>query len=53
VLRALKVPDGADETVPEDFVEEREAERHPLPGTPEQEERAGRFERRARTGPRV
>ena len=52
VLRALKVPDGVDETVPEDFVEEREAERHPLPGTPEQDDRGGRFERPTRTTPR-
>jgi SSS family solute:Na+ symporter len=52
VLRALKVPDGVDETVPEDFVEEREAERHPLPGTPEQHDRGGRFERPTRTTPR-
>jgi solute:Na+ symporter, SSS family len=51
-LRALNVPDGVDETIPEDFVEEREAERHPLPGTPEQEERGGRFERPSRTTPR-
>jgi SSS family solute:Na+ symporter len=52
VLRALKVPDGVDETVPEDFVEEREAERHPLPGTPEQHDRGGRFERPTRSTPR-
>jgi SSS family solute:Na+ symporter len=52
VLRALNVPDGVDETVPDDFVEEREAERHPLPGTPEQDQRGGRFERPSRTAPR-
>jgi solute:Na+ symporter, SSS family len=45
LLRALGVADGPDETLPEDFVEEREAERHPLPGTPEQDDRAGRFRR--------
>jgi SSS family solute:Na+ symporter len=47
VLRALRVPEGADDTVPEDFVEEAEAERHPLPGTPDQEDREGRFRRPA------
>jgi SSS family solute:Na+ symporter len=47
LLRALRVPDGADETLPEDFVEEAEAERHPLPGTTDQEDRAGRFHRPA------
>jgi SSS family solute:Na+ symporter len=44
VLNALKVPNGPDATAPEDFVEppERTA---PLPATPEQDERAGRFTR--------
>ena len=52
VLRALRVPDGADETTAEDFVEEREAARHPLPGTADQDaaHRGGRFARRPRTG---
>jgi SSS family solute:Na+ symporter len=52
VLRALRVPEGADETTAEDFVEEREAARHPLPGTADQDvgQREGRFARGPRTG---
>jgi SSS family solute:Na+ symporter len=49
VLNALKVPNGPDATTPEDFVEPPEGAVAPLPATPEQEERAGRFERPART----
>jgi SSS family solute:Na+ symporter len=50
LLRAAGVADGADETEPADFVEEAEAARHPLPGTAEQDERAGRFGRPAGAG---
>jgi SSS family solute:Na+ symporter len=55
VLRAARVPDGVDETSPEDYEElgpaAEEAEHEPMPATPEQEERdrAGRFTRE-RTG---
>jgi SSS family solute:Na+ symporter len=51
VLRALRVPDGADETRPADFDETRasEAPAEPLPATVEQDERAGRFQRGVRT----
>ena len=51
VLRALRVPDGADETRPGDFDETRasEAPAEPLPATVEQDERAGRFQRGVRT----
>jgi SSS family solute:Na+ symporter len=51
LLRALKVPDGIDDTTPEDFVEPPAGPAAPLPATPEQDERAGRFGRPARTGP--
>jgi SSS family solute:Na+ symporter len=47
VLRALRVPDGVDETRPEDFAEPADAdEAPPLPATPDQDERAERFGRR-------
>jgi SSS family solute:Na+ symporter len=52
VLRALRVPDGVDETRPEDFVEPAPEAAAPLPATPEQEERAGRFGRPVPTGRR-
>jgi SSS family solute:Na+ symporter len=47
LLRALRVPDGRDETSPADYEELREPEpgAEPLPATPEQDERAGRFRR--------
>ncbi|MCW2982788.1 MAG: sodium:solute symporter [Conexibacter sp.] len=51
LLRALKVPDGIDDTTPEDFVEPPAGPAAPLPATPEQDERAGRFGRPAHTGP--
>jgi hypothetical protein len=49
VLRALDVPDGADDTRDEDYLERVPEPEAPLPATPEQEERAGRFGRPART----
>jgi SSS family solute:Na+ symporter len=45
VLRALKVPDGVDETRPEDYDEIGAPAGEPLPATPEQDERAARFRR--------
>jgi solute:Na+ symporter, SSS family len=47
VLRALRVPDGVDETSPADYDEltAPEAGAEPLPATPEQDVRAGRFRR--------
>jgi SSS family solute:Na+ symporter len=49
LLRALRVPDGVDETAPEDYAELETDGGVPLPATPEQEERAGRFGRHVRT----
>jgi solute:Na+ symporter, SSS family len=48
VLRAMRVPDGVDETRDEDFVEAAPEAEAPLPATPEQE-RTGRFGRPTRT----
>jgi SSS family solute:Na+ symporter len=45
LLNALKVPNGTDQTRPEDFVEPVAGAAAPLPATPGQEARAGRFER--------
>jgi hypothetical protein len=42
-------PDGADATRPEDYDELVAEPEAPLPATPEQEDRAGRFERPVRT----
>jgi SSS family solute:Na+ symporter len=50
VLRALGVADGADDTREEDYVERVPEPEAALPATPEQEDRAGRFGRPARTG---
>jgi SSS family solute:Na+ symporter len=50
VLRALGSRDGTDETSPEDYVDSP-PDAAPLPATPEQEERAGRFGRPARVPP--
>jgi SSS family solute:Na+ symporter len=50
LLRALGVADGPDDTVPEDFLEPAGAAAAPLPATPEQDRRAGRFHRPARAG---
>jgi SSS family solute:Na+ symporter len=49
IFRALRVPDGTDETSPADYDEltAPDAGAEPLPATPEQEERAGRFRRGA------
>src|SRR3954451_8595798 len=52
LLRALHVPDAPDATGPDDYVEPADEGAAPLPATPEQDERAGRFARPARTGPR-
>jgi solute:Na+ symporter, SSS family len=48
VLRAMNVPHGRDETSADDYLE-RDTGARPLPATPEQEERAGRFGRKAPT----
>ncbi|MDX6727435.1 MAG: solute:Na+ symporter, family, partial [Baekduia sp.] len=45
LLNALKVPNGADQTTPEDFVEPVAGAETPLPATPEQDARDGRFTR--------
>jgi Na+/proline symporter len=50
LLRALRVPDGSDDTRAEDYLERVPEPEAPLPATPEQEDRAGRFGRPARTG---
>jgi SSS family solute:Na+ symporter len=50
LLRALRVPDGPDDTRDEDYLERVPEPEAPLPATPEQEDRAGRFGRPARTG---
>jgi SSS family solute:Na+ symporter len=47
VLNALKVPNGPDDTSPEDFVAPVDAAGAPLPATPEQDQRAGQFVRPA------
>jgi SSS family solute:Na+ symporter len=49
LFRALGIADGNDATAPEDYVEPADEGAAPLPATPEQEERAGRFERPVRT----
>jgi SSS family solute:Na+ symporter len=45
LLNALKVANGPDQTTPEDFVEPVAGAEAPLPATPDQEARAGRFTR--------
>jgi SSS family solute:Na+ symporter len=50
LLRALHVPDGPDDTRDEDYLERVPEPEAPLPATPEQEDRAGRFGRPAHTG---
>jgi hypothetical protein len=52
LLRALKVPDAPDATTPDDYVEPIPDGAAPLPATPGQEDRAGRFERPARAADR-
>lgn len=47
ICRALKLPDGVDETRDDDYVE-RDNGATPLPATPDQEDRSGRFERPVR-----
>jgi SSS family solute:Na+ symporter len=49
IFRALGVADGPDHTIPEDYVEPPAEAVAPLPATPEQDERAGRFGRPVRT----
>jgi SSS family solute:Na+ symporter len=46
VCRALNVPDGDDATIDDDYVE-RAVDAPPLPATPDQEDRSGRFGRPA------
>jgi SSS family solute:Na+ symporter len=53
LLNALKVPNGADQTTPEDFVEPVAGSEKPLPATPEQEARDGRFTRAPSTKSRT
>ncbi|HEY6760818.1 MAG TPA: sodium:solute symporter [Baekduia sp.] len=48
LFRALGVADGPDQTAPDDYVEPPESAGAPLPATPDQEGRAGRFERPVR-----